>query len=157
MPYRAEPSRGFVSPKPDDLKAIITDAGAAQTLDRVSDGLGQALAQPLATSQIRSLYGEVIRIKANWLENRDSSEQGRKRKERARRAFILLKPKMAYRAKKESGKSRGVEDLVSVLLPAMEYVSETPKQSGETIDDNFRRFVEFFEAILAYHRAYGGK
>ncbi|MGQ9709739.1 MAG: type III-A CRISPR-associated protein Csm2 [Anaerolineae bacterium] len=25
-----------------------------------------------------------------------------------------------------------------------------------TQDDNFQRFVEFFEAILAYHQAYGG-
>ncbi|MGC9523578.1 MAG: type III-A CRISPR-associated protein Csm2, partial [Anaerolineae bacterium] len=27
---------------------------------------------------------------------------------------------------------------------------------GNNQDDNFQRFVEFFEAILAYHKAYGG-
>jgi CRISPR-associated protein Csm2 len=53
---------------------------------------------------------------------------------------------MAYRAKRERGK--GVEQLVAVLDPAVDLVGND--------DDNFRRFVEFFEAILAYHKAYGG-
>ncbi|MBC7317257.1 MAG: type III-A CRISPR-associated protein Csm2, partial [Chloroflexi bacterium] len=35
------------------------------------------------------------------------------------------------------------------LKPAVDYVQ------GKT--ENFERFVEFFEAILAYHRAYGGR
>ncbi|MFN3763719.1 MAG: type III-A CRISPR-associated protein Csm2, partial [Anaerolineae bacterium] len=29
--------------------------------------------------------------------------------------------------------------------------------TGNNQDDNFQRFVEFFEAILAYHKAYGGQ
>jgi len=35
-----------------------------------------------------------------------------------------------------------------VLSPAVDLVQ------GDA--DNFGRFVEFFEAILAYHKAYGG-
>jgi len=58
---------------------------------------------------------------------------------------------MAYRARKERGKA--VEELVSVLRPALDLVTQA---SGNKQDENFQRFVEFFEAILAYHKAYGG-
>ena len=127
------------------LATIITDPNGTELLVKEADELGQALAKPLTTSQIRSIYGEVLRIKADWLESRDD-EAGKKRKARAQRALILLKPKMAYRAKK--GKGRGVEHLVAVLDPAVDLVKNDK--------DNFRRFVEFFEAILAYHKAHGG-
>jgi len=67
-------------------------------------------------------------------------------REQAKRRLILLKPKMAYRARRERGKA--VSDLVDVLRPALDLVKGN--------DGNFQRFVEFFEAILAYHKAYGG-
>ena len=118
------------------LSRIISDPGAAQELVQEAQRLGQELARPLSTSQIRSLFGEVRQIEADWRHN----------PERAHRRLILLKPKMAYRAKKEAGD--GVTALVSVLDPAVDYVQ------GDA--GNFRRFVEFFEAILAYHKASGG-
>lgn len=130
------------------LEIIITRPDSAETLVKEAQALGQALAQPadrknqpLATSQIRSIYGEVLRIKADWLESHDA-----KRQARARRALVLLRPKMAYRAKKEKGQA--VKQLVDVLDPAVALVKDDV--------ENFRRFAEFFEAILAYHKAYGG-
>lgn len=128
---------GFPEPSPDDLKKIITEIGGAETLVTWADQIGQALAnQRLTTSQIRAIFGEVRRIEGDWKINRG----------RANRSLILLKPKMAYRAKKEHG--RAVGDLVSVLDPAIDLVGGN--------EDNFNRFVEFLEAILAYHKAYGG-
>ena len=118
------------------LRRIITDKSAAQELVREAERLGQVLAKPLTTSQIRSLFSEVRQIQADWQHNA----------ERAHRRLILLKPKMAYRAKKEAGE--GVKTLVAVLSPAVDLVE------GDA--ENFRRFVEFFEAILAYHKAHGG-
>ncbi len=53
--------------------------------------------------------------------------------------------------RKERG--RAVQELVNVLDPALDVViseKDTTKQR-----DAFNRFVEFFEAILAYHKAYG--
>ncbi len=123
------------------LKTIITDPNGAETLVAEAKVLGDALAKPLTTSQIRSIYGEVLRIKADWLESQSSD-----RKAQAKRSLILLRPKMAYRAKKEKGP--GVKQLVDVLDAAVVLVKDN--------DDNFRRFVEFFEAILAYHKAAGG-
>ncbi len=123
-------------PSEQDLKKIITDPGGAETLVRCAESIGKALARQLTTNQIRAIFGEVRRIEGEWKTN----------SQRASRNLILLKPKMAYRAKKERG--RGVDDLVSVLSPAIDYVQ------GK--GDNFTRFVDFFEAILAYHKAGGG-
>lgn len=143
MSNRPNPGGDFPTPSQEDLRKIITDDGAAELLVRTSEDLGKALAKPLATSQIRSIYSEVLRIKANWLE---SGKEANDKKERARRAFILLRPKMQYRARKEGG---AVKQLVDVLEPAAKLVNNNEK--------NFQRFFDFFQAILAYHKAYGGK
>jgi len=145
---------GFNKPSGQDLRAIITDPNGAETMVRVADGLGRYLKeQGLSTAQIRALFGEVRQIEAEW--SMDS------RREHARRRLVLLKPKMAYRARKERG--RAVQELVSVLDPALDLVVKAqprPKSqspgAADNQDDNFQRFVEFFEAILAYHKAYGG-
>lgn len=132
----------FPAPKPEVLKQIITEDNATKALVEAAKKMGDALAKPLSTSQIRAIYGEVLRIKADWLESRDDA----KKKAKARRALLLLRPKMAYRARKEGG---AVKNLVDVLDPAVQLVGDS--------EENFRRFYEFFEAILAYHKAAGGK
>lgn len=129
-----------------ELNTIIADPDGAETLVRVADQLGRQLKDSgLTTSQIRALFGEVRQIEAQWSMGGDSRKS-------AGRRLILLKPKMAYRARRASG--RAVEELVAVLNPALDQViqaREAPMQ-----DAHFKRFVEFFEAILAYHKAYGG-
>jgi len=140
-------------PTDQDLRTIITDPDGAQTLVEWAERLGKYLKDiGLTTSQIRALFGEVRQIQAEWGINR----------QRAFRRLVLLKPKMAYRARKERGKA--VEELVKVLDPALNYVIKAnPPHKGQPLgtrdnqDDNFQRFAEFFEAILAYHKAYGGQ
>lgn len=129
-----------------ELRTIITDPNGASTLVRKADELGKALKEMgLATSQIRALFGEVRQIEAQW------DIQGADRQKLVRR-LILLKPKMAYRARRERG--RAVQELVSVLDPAVDLVIRET-DSGKQ-NECFHHFVEFFEAILAYHKAYGG-
>ncbi|MBW7886397.1 MAG: type III-A CRISPR-associated protein Csm2, partial [Caldilineaceae bacterium] len=99
----------------------------------------------LTTSQIRALFGEVRQIQAQW-------KMGSQQQAQARRRLSLLKPKMAYRAKRE--RKKAVEDLVAVLDPALNLVIGEKDADLQTA--HFQRFVEFFEAILAYHKAYGG-
>lgn len=131
----------FPAPKPDVLNKIITDDNATGALVEAAKKMGDALSKPLSTSQIRFIYGVVQQIKADWLISRDE-----KKKAKARRALLLLRPKMAYRARKEGG---AVKNLVDVLEPAVVLVGDS--------EENFRRFYDFFEAILAYHKAAGGK
>jgi CRISPR-associated protein Csm2 len=111
------------------LKTIIHDSDGAEAMVRYADDLGKRL----KNSQ------------AQW-------GMGGENRQRARRRLVLLKPKMAYRARREPG--RAVEELVSVLDPAVDLV--VAESDSETQDGHFQRFVEFFEAILAYHRAHGG-
>jgi len=79
---------------------------------RCADQLGRSLKENgLTTSQIRALFGEVRQIEGQWSID-DAS------RDKARRRLILLKPKMAYRARKEHG--RAVQELVGVLDPALQ-------------------------------------
>jgi CRISPR-associated protein Csm2 len=129
-----------------DLVTIITDPDGGETLVKTADALGQDLQrQRLTTSQIRAIFGEVRQIQAEWTISEDS-------RRKALRKLILLKPKMAYRARRESG--RAVEALKDVLEPAVDLVIQEKDQKKQ--DGHFQRFVEFFEAILAYHKAHGG-
>ncbi len=135
-----------MSAKLDILRTIITDPGGAEVLVREAKELGQRLKNKgLTTSQIRAIFGEVRQIEAQW-------QMGEVHRKKAERQLILLKPKMAYRARKERGPA--VRELVDVLTPAIDLVVQEKDEQKRT--ENFSRFVEFFEAILAYHKAFGG-
>ena len=130
-----------------DLRTIVADPNGAEVLVSAADQLGKDLkGQGLTTSQIRALFGEVRQIQGQW--TMDSTTQ----RQLARRRIIFLKPKMAYRARKERG--RAVQELVNVLDPALDVVISEKDLTKQ--QEDFNRFVEFFEAILAYHKAYGG-
>ena len=128
------------------LKTIITDANGAETLVKEADDLGRNFKnQGMTTNQIRAIFNEVRQIQGMW----DINDESR---EKALRRFILLKPKMKYRARKERGNA--VSALVDELMPATDLV--IAEKNKDKQDANFQRFVEFFEAILAYHKSYGG-
>jgi CRISPR-associated protein Csm2 len=130
-----------VSLSPEDRKAIIVD-GDAELLTEKAESIGRSLARNLTTSQIRNVFGTVRQIEMNW-----GSQATEHQRQQAARQLILLKPKLAYQAARERG--RGVKDLADVLTPAIDLVGEDR--------DRFQNFVDFFEAILAYHTAAGGK
>jgi CRISPR-associated protein Csm2 len=125
-----------------DIKAIIED-GDNTKLVLCANKVGTELARQLTTSQIRGIFGSVRRIELDWQDDDDTSERTR----RARREFALLQPRLAYQARKERG--RGVEELRQVLDSAIRQVDNQ--------HERFRNFVDFFEAILAYHKANGGQ
>jgi CRISPR-associated protein Csm2 len=125
-----------------DLKRIIQGDKPedAQVLVKWAQDLGHALKDKgLTTSQIRNIYGIVRQLEAQWPKGTPSPE--------AARELILLKPKLAYQAARQPRK--GVEELADVLGRAIDLVG--------TDRGHFGRFVDFFEAILAYHREAGGK
>jgi len=119
----------------------------------------------LTTSQIRNVYGEVKRIELKtdiiYAED-DSGKVLRDNKgEKIRKfsgdifedetAFLLLKPKIAYAVKRQGGSA--MEEFKKVMDAA-----HKATQKGDSTDaGSFKRFCEFFEAILAYHKAAGGR
>lgn len=127
-----------------DLQAIIVGGDAKVTVEE-AQALGESLARQLTTNQIRNIFGTVRRIEMNWPEEARTDAEVQ-RAARAQRELLLLKPKMAYQAKRERG--QGVALLTKVLSEAIDLVDNDRTK--------FKHFVDFFEAILAYHKAFGG-
>lgn len=112
-------------------------------------------AQGLATSQIRNVFGTVRRIESNWRvpASRSSEDAQAIKAQRTRdslRELTLLKPRLAYAA----SRNPVVRHLADVLTPAIDGVLDGPEDSAL---QRFKQFLDFFEAILAYHRAVGGR
>ncbi len=106
---------------------------AAQKAERlVKDGLTR--------SQIRNIFTEVRKIEAIWETDPD----------KAVRRLTMLKPKLDY----QSVRQRAVRGLQDVLSEAIDLVIQA---EGDERTQRFHRFMELFEAILAYHRAKGGR
>jgi len=122
------------------IERIIAQ-GDPETLVVWAEKIGEALAKQVATSQIRNVFGTARQIQLRW----DNDPDG------AYRDAVLLRPKLSYFAKREG---RGMEDLRQVLTPALEIMSQTPQP--EERKARFNRFMDFFEAIVAYHKAKGG-
>ena len=90
----------------------------------------------VSSSQLRNIYGEIIRIKLRGIKN----EIG---------AFLLLKPKIAYNAARIKNfiAKKSFETLLNILNKAIDNVDPNEPKT-------FDNFQKFFEAILAYHKYY---
>ena len=105
---------------------------------------GQVLTGRMAmtTTQIRNFFGEVKRIQAKGFKEEESS-------------FLLIRPKMAYaeaRVLQKTAKSR-----ISDFKQVMDLSHKAVDLNSEFSEEQFQRFVDFLEAILAYHKANGGR
>lgn len=127
-------------PKPETVKSFIARDDTAADMVREAESLGLRLQQNhVTTSQIRNAYGSMKKMEmAGW--------EGSK----TLRQLLLMKPRLAYAASRQ----KGVADLKTVLSHAIDAVAEAPEAERP---DRFGRFCQFFEAILAYHKAAGGK
>ncbi len=93
---------------------------------------------PMTSTQIRKFFGEMKRIQAGF-SNLNSE-------------IILLDPKIAYavgRAKKEGKhKQYKIEEFYKLVSPLLKKIKQN--------EIRYKRFVKIIEAIVAYHKAYGG-
>lgn len=93
----------------------------------------------VSTSQLRKFFGEIKRIQADF--------------DNCKMDLILLDPKIAYavgRTKKDArqGESVKIEDFYKQMTPLISKINEDQAK--------FKRFVQVCEAIVAYHKQYGG-
>lgn len=110
----------------------------------------------LTASQIRNIFGEVKRIEAKIAQsNGNPSQQEEDNKQDWFTDFLLLKPKLAYTMARVTNKQRDskIKDFHTVMVQAYKAVRSDEKERG----NDFKRFSQFFEGVLAYHKAYGGK
>lgn len=153
-PHSPQHSNATPKPPDPDLQAIIrgTDVESARLLVETAQQWGAYLAsERLTSAQIRGIFGQVRQIEMGWPSDVSEPGQASEFARMAERELILLKPKLAYQAQRDAEKNRNapVRQLEQILSPAIDLVQ------GDR--DNFQRFVDFFEAILAYHRSAGGK
>ncbi len=111
----------------------------------------------LTTSQIRNFFGEVKKIQ---MKTQDYALQSKVLEFSELTALKLLLPKLAYNATR----NKNTKDFKDVFTIAVKAVLEAEvdfkgKQSAfkKAIVQRFENFTNFFEAVLAYHRTYGGK
>lgn len=143
---RRGPRPATTLPEEAAVKEIVV-GGDSEKLVTVAEQVGRGLArnERLTTGQIRNFFGAVRQIEAKVGPGKEPLS------DEVYRQLMLLKPKLAYQARREeeSRKGSGVAQLEKVLRPAIEAVGRDPQ--------HFRNFVDFFEAILAYHKAAGGR
>lgn len=102
------------------------------------EGKNNSNHKPMTTSQLRRFFGEVKRIDADFETNKQS--------------VSMLRPMLAYAAGKDSGTK--LSDFQKIIDPAIEQVDKAEDSQKRTY---FKNFVNLFEAIVAYHKFYGGK
>ncbi len=117
---------------------MIADESGAELVTFAQQTADILVKNNLTRSQIRTIFTEVRQIEALW--------PGQE----AVRRLTMLKPKLAYQA----ARSNTVSHLRDVLSEAIDQVVRAPTEKQS---ERFERFVDLFEAILAYHRAQGGK
>lgn len=134
-------TNGYSKPQAKDLfgsllydSAWITQ-GADEKLVKYAEEAGRFMAKNgLTNSKIRSIYGEIKRIQMGDFEKEKSS-------------FFLLRPKVAYALGRDD-KNEGLF-LFKLIFD---------KCSADVKDrKTYINFCNFIEAILAYHKANGGK
>ena len=123
------------------IQTILTQDETGQALVTFAEQTAERLVKAgLTSSQIRNIFTEVRKIEALWETD----------PEQAVRRLTMLKPKLHY----QTARTRQVQGLQEVLIPAIDLVAQA---QGEERAKRFQRFMDLFEAILAYHRAKGGR
>ena len=120
----------------------ITD-GADKALVLFAQDAGEYMAplyptdgNALSNSQIRNVFGEIKRIQMKGLTDNES-----------RSSFYLLRAKVAYATGRN--KTDSMRMFEKIFNKAWLLVD------GD--DTKFQNFCNFLEAILAYHKSFGGK
>lgn len=91
----------------------------------------------LTTSQLRKFFGEVRRIETDVVSNKAS--------------IAMLKPYLAYAVgrDRDKGRLRQFAEELSVAIAAI-------RMDDAFVKDDFSNFISIYEAIVAYHKYYGG-
>ncbi len=89
-----------------------------------------------STSQLRSFFSEIRRIELKEFEKSKSN-------------FIMLKPKLVYAIARNKSKAPKQYELFKEVVESL-----LKKVDSE---EKFKNFVLFMEAVVAYHKAFGGE
>lgn len=124
-------------PYPESIaRKIVLESDTATLVDEAKK-LGEQLASDLKTSQLRNIYGAVRQAAMRW----DTD------KRKAYQEVILLQPRLAYYTQRAGNAMRPLKDALDESIKLL-------RQDKEPQEKHFKSFVDFCEAIVAYHRFY---
>lgn len=134
---------------PKEINDIVDNINSCEMLSKMDidelvsiDGFayeiaGYAVDTGMKNTQLRSFFEVLKKLQRN------------KKWEDIKPELILLKPRMAVRV----GRSKVEEGFFKVIVAAMDKIEVDDEK--DTLK-NYNTFVEFFEAIIAYHKYLGG-
>ncbi len=122
----------------ENIESFIKRDDTAKEMVKFAEELAKDIVRDVSTSQIRNAYGTVKKL-----------EMQSSFSDKSLRELLLLKPKLAY-ARGRSQRKETFKKLEDALGSAIDAVDVKQPET-------FKRFCNFFEAILAYHKANGGK
>lgn len=136
----------IIERKAKDYADKLIVKGDPKALVIVAKAMGIVLkGKGVTSSQVRNIFGYVKKI-----EVAESTYTGPTLSDKSYGQLVLLSPKLAYAiARANSPSDEG--------LKLMKHIFDECIEKTEKNADKFKRFVSFFEAILSYHKYYGGK
>lgn len=127
------------------IQTIMTNDPTGQQLVEFAKVTAiQLVKNQLTRGQIRNIFTEVRKIEALW--EADANDHTK-----PLRRLTMLKPKLDY----QTARIPQVARLKEVLSEAIDQVVQA--KDADEQSERFKRFVNLFEAILAYHRSEGGR
>ncbi|WP_165155458.1 type III-A CRISPR-associated protein Csm2 [Parabacteroides sp. ZJ-118] len=93
----------------------------------------------LTTSQLRKFFGELRRIDSDFPHKKNG--------------IIMLKPMLAYAVGRDGNKTR-IKEFGDEISKGIDAIRLEDKVNAKS---DFNNFLKIFEAIVAYHKFYGGK
>ena len=143
-PYKAEIEsiiiQGNAMTLVDTAKKIAKTLIIRKDRDKVDES------SSVSTSQIRNIYGSSKKIQMALNESNIQQMYSK---------LVLLKPKMAYANGRFNKKTKSGDK-----IPGFRILTDCLQYAIDNVKGDFNRmqnFFDFFEAILAYHKAEGGK
>lgn len=134
---------------PDEINNIVNDINSCKMLSEIDmkklvneNGIaykiaGYAVDEDLKANQLRNFFGFVKKMERRQSWDKIKSD------------FYLLKPRIAVKV----GRGDVPEGFFRVISAAMDKVDVGSEEDKLT---NFKRFIEFFESVVAYHKYLGG-
>lgn len=118
----------------------ITKGIQAEAVKAAKEMGGKLAQKGVSTSQIRNFFGEIKKIQALGID----MQKGRSR-------LHMVGPKLAYTiGRMEGNNNREKADAMSELLQGVEKATELIVAADSSI--RFNHFVDFMEAMVAYHK-----
>lgn len=121
-----------------DEEAISWANGFGKDLSTKDDKIG-----PLTTSQLRKFFGELKRIDSDF--------------SRKINDLPMLQPMLAYAVGRDKNERGFNKTKIEVFQKEITKGLKSIRNDEVHQKSDFKNFVKLFEAIVAYHRYYGGK